>query len=199
MNISGFYELCLKLRYNFPLDDLNHINFRDLVEANKSRVFNTALGFVQNTEDAEDIAQEVFIEVHRSLSGFNQQSSLSTWIYRITVNKSLDFLRKKNRKKRFGFFTQLFRDDDGGVEAPNFDYPGVLLENKEKSAILFSVIDQLPENQKTAFILFHVEDLSQKEIAAIMNVTPKAVESLIQRAKANLREKLGKIFDKRGK
>jgi RNA polymerase sigma-70 factor (ECF subfamily) len=168
------------------------------VEANKSRVFNTALGFVQNREDAEDITQEVFIEVHRSINGFNQQSSLSTWIYRITVNKSLDFLRKRNRKKRFGFLTQLFKNDDSEIEIPHFDHPGVQLENKERSSLLFSVIDQLPENQKTAFILFHLEELPQKEIAVIMNLTPKAIESLIQRAKANLREKLGKIFDKRG-
>jgi len=176
------------------------ISFKELVEANKNRVFNTALGFVQNTEDAEDISQEVFIEVHRSIKGFNHQSSLSTWIYRITVNKSLDFLRKKKTGKRFAFITGLFGKNSGELkhDKGDFDHPGILLEKKEKARILFAVIDQLPENQKTAFILFNIEDLSQKEIAEVMHTTPKAVESLIQRAKATLRNKLEKIYKERG-
>lgn len=181
------------------MDDLNHITFRELVEANKDRVFNTAFGFVQNVEDAEDLTQEVFIEVHRSLNGFNRKSSLTTWIYRITVNKSLDFLRRKNRKKRFAFITSLFGDEGAQrYDHSHFEHPGVLLEDKEKTSILFSVIEQLPANQKSAFILFHLEELSQKEIAEILGVSPKAVESLVQRAKVTLRLKLEKIYNKRG-
>ncbi|MGZ3899783.1 MAG: RNA polymerase sigma factor [Bacteroidia bacterium] len=181
------------------MDDINHISFREIVESNKNKVYNTAFGFVQNIEDAEDITQEVFIEVHRSLEKFNRQSSLSTWIYRIAINKSLDFLRKKNRKKRFGFMSSLFGESgEQKHEQPHFDHPGILMENKEKSSILFAAIDTLPENQKSAFILFHLEELSQKEIAVIMEISPKAVESLIQRAKAGLRNKLEKIYNKRG-
>jgi RNA polymerase sigma factor (sigma-70 family) len=155
---------------------------------------------VQNKEDAEDLTQEVFIEVFHSLEKFKQESSLSTWIYRITVNKSLDFLRKKNRKKRFGFMTSLFHKETGEInfDKGHFDHPGILLEKKENARILFEAIDLLSENQKTAFILFHVEELSQKEIAAIMNLSPKAIESLIQRAKTTLREKLGDLYKKRG-
>ncbi len=155
---------------------------------------------MQNKEDAEDLTQEVFIEVFHSLEKFKQESSLSTWIYRITVNKSLDFLRKKNRKKRFGFMTSLFHKETSEVnfDKGHFDHPGILLEKKENARILFEAIDLLSENQKTAFILFHVEELSQKEIAAIMNLSPKAIESLIQRAKTTLREKLGDLYKKRG-
>jgi RNA polymerase sigma factor (sigma-70 family) len=181
------------------LDDLNHINFRELIDANKNRVYNTAFGFVQNREDAEDITQEVFIEVHRSLNAFNRKSSPSTWIYRITVNKSLDFLRKKKSKKRFGFISSLFGEQgEQRHDKAHFDHPGVLLENKEKASILFSAIAQLPVNQKSAFILFHIEELSQKEIAEVLEISPKAVESLVQRAKAALKAKLEKIYDKRG-
>lgn len=162
-------------------------------------MYNTAIGFVHNVEDAKDITQEVFMEVHRSLERFNHQSSISTWIYRITVNKSLDFLRKKNRQKRFGFLTSIFGGEDSlKHDKSHFEHPGALMENKEKSKYLFAAIETLPEGQKTAFILFHLEELSQKEIAAIMDTTPKAIESLIQRAKAGLRERLGKIYDKRG-
>lgn len=170
------------------------------MDANKIRVFNTAISFLQNKQDAEDITQEVFIEVYHSLEKFKQQSSISTWIYRITVNKSLDFLRKKNSKKRFGFITSLFNKESGeiNIDAGHFDHPGVLLEKKENARILFGAIELLSENQKTAFILFHVEELSQKEIAEVMGISAKAVESLIQRAKATLREKLEYAYKKRG-
>lgn len=125
---------------------------------------------------------------------------MTTWIYRITVNKCLDFLRKKNRKKRFGFMMELFHRDSGevSIDKAHFDHPGILMEKKENARLLFAAIDLLKENQKTAFVLFHIEELSRKEIAEIMELSPKAVESLIQRAKAVLREKLGNYYKNRG-
>ena len=183
------------------MENNSDISFKDLVEAHKKRVFNTCISFLQNTEDAEDITQEVFIEVYRSLDKFKQQSNVSTWIYRIAVNKSLDFLRRKKSKKRFAYFSNLFSEETGEVihEQADFEHPGIQLENKESSKYLFKVIDTLPETQKTAFILFTLEELSQKEIAVVMNISPKAVESLIQRAKAGLRKKLEFFYDKRRK
>ncbi|MDZ4665219.1 MAG: RNA polymerase sigma factor [Bacteroidota bacterium] len=180
--------------------DSSNASFNDIVNSNKSRVFNTAISFLQNREDAEDITQDVFIEVYHSLEKFKQQSSISTWIYRITINKSLDFLRKKNRRKEYGFIRNLFYKESGEInlDKGHFDHPGVLLEKKENARILFAAIELLSENQKTAFILFHVEELSQKEIAEVMGTSPKAVESLIQRAKATLREKLENLYKNRG-
>lgn len=171
------------------------------MEDHKRRVFNTAISFVQNREDAEDITQETFIEVYRSLDKFKQQANVSTWIYRITVNKSLDFLRRKKSKKRFAFFSNLFHEETGEVihEQADFEHPGIQLENKESSKYLFAVIDTLPESQKITFILFTIEELSQKEIAEVMKMSPKAVESLIQRAKVGLRKKLENFYDKRRK
>jgi RNA polymerase sigma-70 factor (ECF subfamily) len=75
-------------------------------------------------------------------------------------------------------------------EKADFVHPGVLAEQRERAAYLFKAIAQLPENQKTAFVLSHVEDLSQKEVAAVMEISVKAVESLLQRAKGNLRKYL---------
>ncbi len=178
----------------------SNISFKELVDSHKTRVFNTAISFLQNKEDAEDVTQEVFIEVFHSLEKFKGQSSVSTWIYRITVNKSLDHLRKKNRKKRFGFMTSLFNKESGeiNVDAGHFEHPGILLEKKEKAKMLFAAIDELSENQKTAFILYHVEELSQKEIGEVMNLTTKAVESLIARARTSLRERLIDLHKNRG-
>jgi RNA polymerase sigma factor (sigma-70 family) len=160
-------------------------------------VFNTAIGLVQDHGMAEDIAQEVFITVYKSILSFNERSSMSTWIYRITVNKSLDHLRAKNRQKR-GIFGQLFHNDTGEVleDKASFDHPGIQLERKEKARYLFEAINTLPDNQKTAFVLAQVEELPQKDIAEIMNLSIKAVESLLQRAKVSLRKKLGHIYAK---
>jgi len=168
--------------------------FKELIIQFQDKVFNTALGLLQHYPEAEDIAQEVFIQVFRSIKQFKGNSLLSTWIYRITLTKSLDHLRSKKRKKRYGFLSSLFGDNNIPLHEPkDFNHPGVLQENKEDAVILFKIIDQLPENQRAAFILNKVEELSYREIAAILNTTEPAVDSLLQRAKQNLRKKLNEL------
>jgi RNA polymerase sigma-70 factor (ECF subfamily) len=168
--------------------------FKELVNRFQDKVYNTALGLLQHQTEAEDIAQEVFIQVYRSIHHFKGDSLLSTWIYRITVTKSLDHLRSKKRKKRFGFLSNLFDSNNMPVYEPeDFNHPGILQENKEEAAILFTMIGQLPENQRIAFILNKVEGLSYQNIAAILNTSESAVDSLLQRAKQNLRKKLNNM------
>ena len=168
--------------------------FKELVIQFQDKVFNTALGLLQHHAEAEDIAQEVFIQVYRSVQQFKGDSLLSTWIYRITVTKSLGHLRNKKTKKRFGFLSNLFGDDNKPIHEPgDFDHPGVQQERKEDAALLFKMVDQLPENQRTAFILNKVEELSYREIADILNTSESAVDSLLQRAKQNLRKKLNAL------
>ena len=168
--------------------------FKELVDQFQHKVFNTALGLLQDHTDAEDISQEVFIQVYRSIHQFKGDSLLSTWIYRITTTKSLDHLRSKKRKKRFGFVKSLFGEDNQlAYDTGDFNHPGVQQERKEDTAILFKLVDQLPENQKTAFILNKVEELNYREIAAILNTTEPAVDSLLQRAKQNLRKKINNL------
>lgn len=164
--------------------------FRELVETYQQKVLNTAVGMVQDMATAEDITQEVFVTVYKTLLSFKEQSSISTWIYRITVNKCLDHLRAQSRQKRGGLLSKLFSIEGNAMETPDFVHPGILAENREKAAYLFKAINTLPDNQKTAFVLVHIEDLPQKEVADIMNLSVKAVESLLQRAKGNLRKQL---------
>ncbi len=160
-------------------------------------VYNLALNYLQNHEDAQEVTQDVFVAVHQAMTDFKQASKYSTWIYRIAINKSLDFLRAKNRKKRFAFFSSLFHEDSGEVkyESIGFDHPGVQLENKEALENIFRHINLLPENQKTALILSKIEKLPQLEVAEIMNLSAKAVESLLARAKENLYKKLNVAKD----
>lgn len=155
-------------------------------------VYNLALQYVQNKEDAEEITQDVFVAIHQSIDGFKEQSKISTWIYRIAINKSLDFIRSKNRKRRFGVFTSIFFSDGNEAyrETSHFNHPGVLMEQKELLQNIYRFINELPPNQKTALILSKLEYKSQQEIAEIMELSPKAVESLVQRAKTGLEKKL---------
>jgi len=165
--------------------------FKQLVELYQHMVFNTALSMVQNREEAEDIAQEIFIQIYESIQKFKGESKLSTWIYRITITKVLDWQRHKQRKKRFALITSLFgANNEVERDVPDFTHPGVLMENKERSVILFKALDKLPENQKIAFVLNKVEGQSYQEVADIMETTVGAVESYMHRAKQNLRKQL---------
>ncbi len=158
-------------------------------------VFNLALHYVLNTEDAEEITQDVFVKVYNTVEDFKYDSTIKTWIYRITVNTSLDFIKLKKSKKRFFIFGKKSTSENEYLSVKNTEHPGVILEHKEKSTLLFSVINQLPENQRTAFLLSKLEGLSNPEIALVMETSISAVESLQVRAKKTLREKLGEKFE----
>lgn len=170
--------------------------FKQFYDLFKDRVYNTCLSHLQNESDAEEATQDVFIEVHKSACSFQQMATASTWVYRIAVNKCIDRIRYNKRQKRFGFVSSIFNKDTGELQHDpvEFNHPGIVFENKDKAAKLFRAIAQLPENQQSAFILKQVEGLSQKEVAHIMNMTEKAIESLLQRAKGNLRKSLGDFY-----
>ena len=173
---------------------MNDAQFDTLYDEFKSLVYNLALSYLHTAEDAQDATQEVFVNVYQRFSTYRpDRSSLKTWIYQITINHCLDVIKARKTKKRFGFITSLFAPDTGDPipEAVHFDHPGVALEDKEAVQRLFSIIDTLPDNQRTVLILTKVEDRSVKEVADIMQLSPKAVESLLQRAKENFSKKFG--------
>ncbi len=174
---------------------LDNKDFEKLYNQFSVLVYNLALNYLQNVEDAEEITQDVFIQIYNSLIKFQERSSLKTWIYRITINKCLDFIKHKNSQKRFFIFGKKSQNEFEINTASNFEHPGVLLENKEKAKQLFEIINELGENQKTAFLLSKVDGLSNPEIAEIMKLSVSSVESLIFRAKATLKEKISKKFE----
>jgi RNA polymerase sigma-70 factor (ECF subfamily) len=168
-----------------------------LLDEYQQKVFGTCISFVPNKEDAEDIAQEVFLEVFKSISKFKGDAKLATWIYRIATNKSLEFIRKKNTKKRFGFMQRIM-----GVEIPidqtnyftEFNHPGILMENKEKLAIIFKAIDMLPASQRVIFTLAKIDGKSYQEIVEITGKSLSSVESTLFRAKKGLQVKLENFY-----
>lgn len=138
-------------------------------------------------EEAEEITQDVFVSIYKKAHTFRGNSKISTWIYRITINKCLNALEKRKRQLNAKNEIQDFHSIE-------FVHPGILLENQEKAKYLFEVINTLVDSQKTAFILSYVEGLPRQEVAEVMEIELKAVESLLQRAKTNLRKKLIEIY-----
>ncbi len=166
------------------------MDFDQIYQDHKNLVFNLALKYLQNREDAEEVTQDVFVAIFGGLENFKSQSQISTWVYKVTINKSLDYIKKKKAKKRQGFFASLFQPGsrEATFQQDNFNHPGVKLESKEEVARIMNCINQLPDKQKTALILHKLEGRTQVEIAEIMEVSAKAVESLVQRAKGNLKK-----------
>lgn len=173
--------------------------FRQIVEAYYPMVLKTSNGFVHNEEDAQDISQDVFLEVYRSVQKFRGDSEVSTWVYRIAVNKSLNFIRSKKRKQYWGSMEmitgRLAASDQSLANNPG-DSPDNP-ENKERKEILYNSIDSLPKNQRIAFTLNKINEMSYKEVAAVMDVSLPSVESLIHRARKNLQKKLFRYYEKK--
>ncbi|MDX9846455.1 MAG: sigma-70 family RNA polymerase sigma factor [Tenuifilaceae bacterium] len=187
------------------IDDILQHNsqkaFEELVNRYQPMVTKTCLGFVNSLADAEDLAQEVFIEVFESLKGFRSEAKISTWIYRIAVNKSLNQVRKQKRDRIFrsieNFFTSK-NDVNEPLQVLNRDGENAdsNLERSENKRMLKQAINALPENQRIAFILSKYQELSYKEIADVMGVSLSSVESLLFRAKSNLQGNLKKEMAK---
>ena len=169
--------------------------FKTVVEKYQDMVYNTTLGIVQNEMDAEDVTQDVFVQVYQSINEFKGNAKFSTWLYRITITKALDHERRKKRKKRFSLVHNFFGTRNEESNHPiEFNHPGILLDNKENASELFKALQLIPEKQRIAFTLNKIEGLNNYEIAEIMNTTFYAVESLVARAKINLKEKLKNYY-----
>jgi RNA polymerase sigma factor (sigma-70 family) len=164
--------------------------FKWLVGQYKDKIFNTVLNIVQDEHEADDCAQEVFIKVYENIQGFKGESALGTWIYRIAVTKALDNLRKRKTRHKLHMLLPWWMPEEKKSSSSPFNHPGVQLENKERSEVLFKAVSMLPEKQKTAFTLIRIQGLNYAETCEIMGLNIKAVESLISRAKVNLEKQL---------
>lgn len=168
----------------------NEPAFRWLVENYRNRVFHTVLNILQDTKEAEDAAQETFIQVFESIGNFKEEAALSTWIYRIAVRKALDKIRRRKTRQQLHKLLPWWMPEEMKSINESFHHPGIMIENKEKAAVLFKAIEALPEKQKLAFTLIKVQGMNYEEACAVMQQNIKAVESLISRAKLNLQKRL---------
>lgn len=175
--------------------------FKELVDNYQSLVLNTCNGFLHNRQDAEDLTQEVFIEAFRSIPKFRGTSSLSTWLYRISVNKSLNFIRDNKKRQIMRSIDNPFsyKDKENNIQVEDTDppYDDIKDTENEKVELLHQSIASLPKNQKVAFSLNKFENLSYKQISEIMEISLSSVEGLIHRAKRNVQKKILKHYQKK--
>lgn len=159
-------------------------DFSLLVKAHEVTVFRIVMGFMHQKEDAEDVTQEVFVKAFQSLDRFAGRSSFSTWLYRIAIHTSLNELKKRKRKRLWTLATELFQLPSGNKD------PEQEMSGKTEQEQIRKAIDTLPEKQRLAFILSRYEELPQREVARIMELSEGAVEQLLIRARDNLKKKL---------
>jgi RNA polymerase sigma factor (sigma-70 family) len=165
--------------------------FRTLVERYQQRVYSTAFSLLRSAEEAEDVAQEVFVEVYQTVARFRSETALSTWLYRLATSRALQHRRRASAKKRFAYFTSLLGFHNQVLhEPPDHAHPLALLEGEQQLRLLLDHIGRLPNQQQVAFTLRHEQDLSYDEIAAVLDTTVSAVESLLFRARQTLRQHL---------
>ena len=174
--------------------------FTILIETNKDQVFRIAMGFVHDRALAEDIVQDVFIKFWEIRNDFELTAKLSTWLYRVTANMSINAIRKNKLSSVFSSFSnKKYGDNDSQT------YESTLNDEGQKSAdddfrqehikvALKNSIDSLPKRQKMAFVLSKYQNFSYKEISEIMELSVSSVESLLHRAKINLQNKLFNVY-----
>lgn len=164
--------------------------FNRLIEEHKNRVYRIALSLVKNPTDAEDVAQDVFIKIYTSVSSFKGNSSLATWIYKITYNMSLDFLKSKNR--RIKRFKTLDDPEDAEILSLSDDsfLPEKAYENLELKKDLDAALEQLPEDQREMVTLKDVHGFSYEEIIEMTGLKEGTMKSRLNRARASLRKML---------
>ena len=169
----------------------SEVAFRTLVARYQDRIYRTVLSLLRSPEEAEDVAQEVFVEVYQTIGRFRGDAALSTWLYRLATSRALKNRQKARAKKRFAYFTSLLGFDNAVLhEVPDHAHPLALLEGQQQLRILLDRVARLPNQQQVAFTLRHEQELSYEEIADILNTTVPAVESLLFRARQTLRKYL---------
>ena len=171
--------------------------FRQMVDKYQVLVFNTCIGFVGNRQSAEDLSQDVFVETYKSIDKFRGEAKLSTWLYRISVNKSLNYIRDHKKHSVVRSLERFFygeKEEKLEIEDYIYGTADAPIEQQQHAKELHRAIGSLSDNQRIAFTLSKFDDLSYKNIAEVMDVSLSTVESLIHRAKKNLQKKLASYY-----
>src|SRR6201993_2106018 len=173
--------------------------FEELVKRYDRNVFRIAQHITQNREDAEDVVQDAFLKAYSNLEQFQGQSKFYTWLVRIAVNEALMKLRRRRPERTVSLDEDIKTDEDSLPRevadwSPN---PEQQYTQSELREILSKTIQGLPPSFRTVFVLRDVEGLSTEETAAALELSVPAVKSRLLRARLQLRERLGRYFQRR--
>ncbi|KAB3527267.1 RNA polymerase sigma factor [Alkaliphilus serpentinus] len=170
--------------------DNNGVEFEELVREFEKKVYNISYSITENKDDALDVSQEVFLKVYRRIHTFRGDSSIATWLYRITINTCWDYLKKRNKQK--SNYTNCFNDEKHTlINAEGVDdwkTPEDIHDVKELQAIVREAINHLTDDQRVVVVLRDLQQLSYNEIAEILNCSLGLVKSRLSRGRTKLRE-----------
>lgn len=160
--------------------------FKKLVDMYSHQILNTCFYTLGNRNDAEDTTQDVFKAIYSGIQSFKGDSKLKTWIYKITLNKCNEFIRKKRTHKRNGIQIEI-----GNAKNIESDFqPDIQFILKEEEINLWRAVQRLPEQQKTIVTLYALNQLSYQEIAESLDLSISAVESSLFRARTTLKKEM---------
>jgi RNA polymerase sigma-70 factor (ECF subfamily) len=181
------------------LREINQESFKAIVHKYTPAIYSICFHILLNSEDAEDLTQDVFMQAYQARNSFRGEAQVKTWLNRIAVNLCLNYIRRKRRQKRFGQMKQIFglkpKERLENTIIDNND-PHQVLEGNENRRLLDRAVAALPNRQRLALILHKYDGYSHAETAEILGLSISSVESLIHRAKNNLRKKLDGIVNK---
>ena len=171
--------------------------FRELVEAERDRVYNITFRMLGNRAEAEDVAQEVFISVFKTIESFREESKLSTWLYRVTVNhckNRIKYLARRHERDRDELDERSHSQETNGAVTgpPRHAQPDRALAGAQMERLLQEAIGELEEDHRIVVVLRDIEDLSIEEICEITGLPDGTVKSRLHRARLALRKRLQK-------
>ncbi len=185
------------VKLDYAVSDNNVSEFRKVVENYRKRVYQTAYGIVQNVDDAKDITQEVFLKVFEKMDTFKGEASLSTWIYRITVNTSIDMLRKRKTRSSIMLQEGLNYDDqileNPGPSQPHNSSPFEETYQGEIRKKIKEAFMRLSPEHRSTLVLREIEGLSYQEIADTMECSPGTVMSRLHYARKKMQKLLAPL------
>jgi RNA polymerase sigma-70 factor (ECF subfamily) len=168
--------------------------FAVLMERYADLVFSVVVGIVRNETDAADVAQETFVRAYRALPRFRGDAKFSSWLYRIAVNRSLTFIRKRKRRGRTVDIGLGPHVEARALEERHVADPGELVLDAEFRRLVREAVDRLPPKYRAAVTLFYIEERSYKEVAEVLGIPMGTLKTHLHRARALLKEILEKEF-----
>jgi len=172
--------------------------FCEVVKTYRNMVINICYSLLNDREQAEEAAQDVFLKIYKKAGKFKGKSKLSTWIYRIAVNCAVSTKRRYRLDKTKEIIQQKVTEGSLILGIPRTEAPDSRMENEEIRKTVHKALDSLPEKQRTAIILHKMEGMTSQEIALILGISQTSAEARIHRAKLNLKKKLSRVFSNPG-
>jgi RNA polymerase sigma-70 factor (ECF subfamily) len=171
-------------------------SFEELLSRYSNKVFSLASRLTRNTEDAEEVLQDVFVTVHRKIASFEGKSSFSSWLYRVTVNAAFMKLRKRRQDLSVPLEDVVQQTYSvAALKSPESAFVDAQSIRNQMLEALENAIRKLPDDYRPVFILRDVDGLTSREVSKILDLTVPAVKSRLHRSRLMLRRKLTRFFD----